>query len=91
MRVSSERTPEAVVWRVADTGLGIPQESLNHIFEDFYQIENEIQKGVAGTGLGLSISRKLAILLGGSLNAESIQGKGSVFSVSIPLERLGLK
>ncbi|MDB6175111.1 MAG: putative SigmaB asociated two-component system sensor protein [Chthoniobacteraceae bacterium] len=91
VRVSSHRTIESVVWRVTDTGIGIAPENLNEIFEDFYQIENEVQKGVAGTGLGLSISKKLTALLGGTLNAESVQGKGSVFSVSIPLERLGLK
>lgn len=91
VRVSARKTAEAIIWQVSDTGMGIPEESLNRIFDDFYQVESDVQRRVYGSGLGLSISRKLTVMLGGILEATSTLGKGSVFSVTIPLERLGMK
>jgi signal transduction histidine kinase len=71
--------------------LGIPEESVGRIFDDFYQVENPSQSPTKGTGLGLSISRKLADLLGGVLSVNSTPGAGSSFSLSIPVERLGIR
>lgn len=70
---------------VADTGIGIGHEHHDAIFEEFGQVEHQLQKTVKGTGLGLSLSRKLAELLGGVLTLEhSEPGQGSLFALTIP-------
>ena len=74
-----------IVFSVSDTGIGISTEHLEHIFEDFVQVESSIQKKLRGTGLGLALSRKLARLLGGETTVTSALGSGSVFSVRIPI------
>lgn len=76
---------DVVTFSVSDTGIGIAAENLEHIFEDFVQVESKIQRRVRGTGLGLALSRKLALLLGGDVTVESVVGQGSTFSVSIPV------
>jgi signal transduction histidine kinase len=91
VRVSAHRTDAAVIWTVRDTGIGIPQESVERIFDDYYQVESDMQHRVSGTGLGLSISRKLAAILGGLLTVESQPEKGSSFILTIPVERLGIR
>ena len=69
--------------RVADTGVGIPQEQLERIFEPFVQVANPMQAGTRGTGLGLAISQRFARLMGGELSVRSEVGKGSVFTLSL--------
>jgi CheY-like chemotaxis protein len=69
---------------VEDTGIGIAAEHLGVIFQDFSQINHAIQRRVKGTGLGLSLSRKLAELLGGTLEAASRPGVGSTFTLTVP-------
>jgi signal transduction histidine kinase/CheY-like chemotaxis protein len=76
---------KAVVFSVADTGIGIAPEYQEHIFEEFIQLDSPLQRRVKGTGLGLPLSRKLAELLGGSLTVKSEVGVGSTFSAVIPL------
>lgn len=78
-----------IVFDVTDTGIGISEENLGHIFEEFYQEENSIQGRTKGTGLGLPLSRKLAKLLGGTLSAVSEKGKGSTFTLRIPMTFTG--
>lgn len=75
-----------VTFSVTDNGIGIAPEFHDSIFQDFSQIESPLQKRLRGTGLGLSLSKKLAELLGGSVRLESEPGKGSVFSVTIPVQ-----
>lgn len=68
---------------VSDTGVGIPESKLADIFDPFVQADNHGAKR-EGVGLGLAISRKLARAMGGDITVESVEGKGSTFSVSIP-------
>ncbi len=87
VRVSARPTTdrEAVEFKVADTGIGIPPGDLERIFDEFVQIENPLQRRAKGTGLGLPLSRRLAELLGGAIAVDSTLGLGSTFTVRIPL------
>jgi signal transduction histidine kinase/DNA-binding response OmpR family regulator len=75
---------DTVTFQVRDTGIGIAQEDLGIIFEEFGQVAHPIQSRVKGTGLGLPLSKKLAELLGGGVAVQSTPGQGSVFSVMVP-------
>lgn len=77
--------------KVEDSGIGISENSLNKIFDEFYQEDESEKVKVKGTGLGLSIVKKLVTMMNGTINAESVEGKGSVFSVEIPFEIPGNK
>lgn len=78
---------ERLVIRVADTGIGIPADRVDDIFESFKQVDGGVTRRFGGTGLGLSISRDLAEAMGGTLGVESELGRGSVFTLVLPLER----
>jgi signal transduction histidine kinase len=77
---------DRVRFAVSDTGIGIPEELQNVLFEDFAQIDSPLQKRLRGTGLGLSLCRQFAHLLGGEVGLESAAGVGSVFHVVLPLK-----
>ncbi|MBN2293422.1 MAG: response regulator [Pirellulales bacterium] len=68
---------------VEDTGIGLPEKAIRHIFEPFTQVDSSASRRYGGTGLGLAVSRKLARLLGGDITARSKQGKGSTFKLTI--------
>ena len=70
---------------VADTGIGIPAEKLESIFESFFQVGSGISRNYSGSGLGLAISRHLVKLMGGEISVESEIGRGSTFTVTLPL------
>lgn len=74
----------AVEFFVRDTGVGIPADKLEEIFKPFTQVDSSASRRYGGTGLGLTISRRLAELMGGSLNVTSTVGKGSEFSLTLP-------
>lgn len=73
---------------VSDTGIGIPKKMLEEIFESFTQVEHYTTRSYGGTGLGLSISRQLVDLMGGKLEVESEEGKGSKFFFTLDLENV---
>ena len=78
---------ERLIITVADTGIGIPPDRIEDIFESFQQVDGGVTRRFGGTGLGLSISRSLAEAMGGSLGVESALGQGSVFTLVLPLVR----
>jgi signal transduction histidine kinase/CheY-like chemotaxis protein len=74
-----------VLFEVTDTGIGIPEEHLETVFQEFSQIENPLQERYRGTGLGLPLCRKMALLLGGKVWVKSEPGRGSSFFVELPI------
>lgn len=92
VRVSAVREAgDMVRFSVSDTGIGIAQEHISALFNDFTQVDAPIQKRLRGTGLGLALSKQLASLLGGSIEVTSVVGEGSVFSVIVPAQLLPVK
>ena len=75
-----------VSYSVQDTGIGIPEEAHQLIFEEFRQLDGSATRSYGGSGLGLALSRRLAHLLGGEILVESAPGKGSRFTLDMPLE-----
>jgi len=71
--------------KVADSGMGIPQESLDHIFERFYRVDKSHSKEISGTGLGLAIARNAVITHRGAIKVHSEEGVGTTFTVRVPL------
>jgi PAS domain S-box-containing protein len=70
---------------IKDSGIGMSAAQLDNLFQPFMQADNSITRRFGGTGLGLSISRNLAMLMGGDISAQSVAGKGSVFSFQVKL------
>ena len=71
--------------RVEDTGIGIPENKISSLFEKFMQVESGSTRAQQGTGLGLAISLNLVQLMGGTIQVSSVQGKGTVFTWTLPL------
>jgi PAS domain S-box-containing protein len=79
-----EESCEFIIFRVADTGIGIPPEQLQHLFQAFMQGDASTTRKYGGTGLGLTISRHFCLMMGGDMQVESQLGCGSVFTVCLP-------
>lgn len=73
---------------VADSGIGIPKESLDHIFERFYRVDKSHSREIGGTGLGLAIARSAIVMHRGAIKVYSKENEGTTFSVRIPLTYL---
>ena len=78
---------ERLLVEVRDTGIGIPEDRFEDIFESFSQVDTSVTRQHGGTGLGLAICRDLTTAMGGSIGVRSAQGEGSVFTVVLPLRR----
>ena len=72
---------------VSDTGIGIHGDALQHVFERFYRADEARNRASGGAGLGLSIAEQLVTAHGGRISAESTPGRGSTFTISLPLGR----
>jgi len=85
VEIRAELQGESLLFAVSDTGIGIPADQVESIFEEFRQADATVSRDFGGTGLGLSITRKLVELHGGRIWVESLAGKGSTFFFSIPV------
>lgn len=88
LRIEKEDCENAprIRFSVSDTGIGISEEQKSHLFTPFTQEDSSVTRRFGGTGLGLAISRSLVRMMGGDITVESVKGKGSTFSFSLPLE-----
>lgn len=83
--VSTEKEFVEIEFAVRDTGVGIPDDKIQHVFESFTQADSSTTRLFGGTGLGLNITKTLIEMMGGELKVESKEGKGSTFSFRIPM------
>ncbi|MBI3801500.1 MAG: HAMP domain-containing histidine kinase, partial [Deltaproteobacteria bacterium] len=85
IRAYHDTERERMVFEVADTGIGIPEPELPHIFDEFRQVDGSMSRAYGGLGLGLALVRKLATLLQGEVTVVSQVGQGSIFTLTLPL------
>ena len=85
VRVTLDADHKYFYVKVADSGMGIPEESIGRIFERFYRVDKSHSKEISGTGLGLAITRSAVTKHHGNIQVESKEGEGTTFTVRIPL------
>lgn len=85
LRAEVAENGRRVVFTVTDTGIGIPEDEVEKVFEEFHQVRNPLQTGVTGTGLGLPYARRLAEILGGDLVLASEAGRGTTATLRLPV------
>lgn len=84
VRVNARVEGESVLVKIADDGIGIPQQAMPNLFKRFYRTQLAVERGIAGTGLGLYMVKENVENFGGSIQVESSEGKGSTFTVLFP-------
>jgi signal transduction histidine kinase/ActR/RegA family two-component response regulator len=84
--IDVDSTKDNIIFKITDTGIGIPADKLETIFEAFKQVDGSISREFGGTGLGLSISKTMVDLFGGSIDIESQLGVGTSFIITLPLK-----
>jgi len=89
--VSAEMLPGYVKVSVIDDGIGIPAKDLPRVFDRFFQVQSHLTRKHGGMGLGLSVAKAMVEMHGGQIWAESVEGKGSQFSILLPLKPLRAK
>lgn len=89
-RIASD-TGDRIVINVSDTGVGIPEDKLDHIFDEFSQADSSTTRDYGGTGLGLAITRRFCRMMGGDVTVSSTPGKGSTFTIELPASVDALK
>lgn len=85
VHVTLDADHQFFTFSVSDSGLGIPEDSLTHIYERFYRVDKSHSREIGGTGLGLAITKNAVLLHRGSITVTSVEGEGSCFTVKIPL------
>jgi len=85
VRIQIDVDHQFVIFKIKDSGIGIPEEAMGHIYERFYRVDKSHSKEIGGTGLGLPITRKIILLHRGSISVSSKVGKGTTFTVKIPI------
>ena len=85
VRVSLNADHQYFYVTVEDTGIGIPEESIEHVFERFYRVDKSHSREIGGTGLGLAIARNAILVHRGAIKVHSELGVGTTFSVRVPL------
>ena len=85
LTISLNRDEDDAVLSFTDTGIGIPEDAIGHLFERFYRVDKARSRKTGGSGLGLSIVKGMAERNGGSISVDSVLGKGSVFTVRFPI------
>ena len=88
VRLLLERVDGAARIVVADTGIGIPEEALPHLFEEFFRADNARDLQAAGTGLGLSIIKDLVERYDGQIEVQSVEGEGTILTLTLPLAKM---
>ncbi len=91
VRVELDADHQYFYLSVIDSGVGIPEESLDHIYERFYRVDKSRSREIGGTGLGLSIARNAVLMHRGSIDVKSAVGEGTTFTIKIPLSNVGAK
>ena len=91
VEIIAEEVGHSIRITVSDTGIGIDQEHIHQIFDEFRQADGSSSRKYGGTGLGLAIAKKYTELLGGSIEVESKRGKGSKFVLSLPLQYIAIQ
>ena len=84
LEIRTFRDGENAILQVADTGVGIPEDALEHVFERFYRVDKARSRSTGGTGLGLAIVRNMVERNQGTIGVESVMHQGSVFTVIFP-------
>jgi len=82
--VSLKQSYKKVIVKIKDTGIGIPKEHLDRIFERFYVVDKSRSKKLGGTGLGLSIVKHIVLLHNGKIDVKSSPGEGTEFTITFP-------
>lgn len=85
LTITLEQEADTAIIRISDTGVGIPPESIDHIFERFYRVDKARSRSTGGSGLGLSIVRNMVERNHGAISVESETGKGTIFTITFPI------
>ena len=88
MKVTLDADYQMFSLEVADTGIGMPKEAMEHIYERFYRVDKSHSREIGGTGLGLAITRSAVLMHRGQITANSILDEGTTFLVKIPLSHI---